>query len=242
MKLNRTLVFMVCMLLFNVNTSLWGNVSMQQPQTERQFKDGFKDDYSGRKYNYEGKAKVRSTSKKHGEASKYSENKPYVKEDNTSDSFSFDFSGFNWLLILILIIAVGYLAYTLLNDGSSRLFSSRNNENLKSYGEITAENIEQADIKTLIFNAEKTNDYRLAIRYYYLLVLKQLSLKNFIKYEDDKTNADYMNAIASQKFSKGFSYTSYLYNYTWYGEFALDEKQYQLAKGSFVQLIKEINS
>ncbi|MGC1632952.1 MAG: DUF4129 domain-containing protein, partial [Gelidibacter sp.] len=135
-----------------------------------------------------------------------------------------------------------YLAYTLLNDGSSKLFSSRNNERLKSYGQITAENIKHADIKALIANAENTNDYRLAIRYYYLLVLKQLTLKNFIKYADDKTNADYMNAIAAEKFSKDFAYTSYIYNYTWYGEFALDVKQYQMAKTSFVQLIKEINA
>lgn len=242
MKLNLTLLLIVCILLLNVNTSLWANDAMQQPQTERQFKDGFKDSYSGRKYNYEGKARVRSTGSKHGTASKYSDNRPYVKEDNNSDNFSFNAKSFNWVFILILILAVGYLAYTLLNDGSSRLFSSRRNEKLKSYGDITADNIQHADIKTLIANAESTNDYRLAIRYYYLLVLKQLTLKNFIKYEDDKTNADYMAAIASQKFSKGFAYTSYIYNYTWYGEFALNPEQYQLAKGSFVQLIKEVNS
>ena len=242
MKLNLTLILMACMLLLNVNTSLSANIFMQQQPTERQFKDGFKDTYSGRKYNYEGKARVRSTASKHGDASKYSENRPYVKEDNDADNFSLNFQAFNWLFILILILAVGYLAYTLLNDGRSRLFSSRPKDKLKSYGDITADNIQHADIKTLIANAESTNDYRLAVRYYYLLVLKQLTLKNFIKYEDDKTNADYMNAIASQKFSKGFAYTSYIYNYTWYGEFALNPEQYQLAKGSFVQLIKEVNS
>ena len=233
---------MACMLLLNVNTSLWASATMQQPQTERQFNEGFKNNYSGRKYNYDGKAEVRPTTSKHGKPSQYSENKPYVKEDNNSDDLSFNFNAFSWLFILILILAVGYLAYTLLNDGSSKLFSSRKNEKLNSNDEITAENIAHADIKTLITNAENTNDYRLAIRYYYLLVLKQLTLKNFIKYEDDKTNADYMNAIASQKFSKDFAYTSYIYSYTWYGEFALDMKQYELAKGSFVQLIKAVNS
>lgn len=230
------------MLLLHVNTSLWANTSLQPPQTKREFNEGFKDNYSGRKYNYEGKAVVRSTPSKYGDASKYSEETPNIKEDDTTDSSSFDFNVFNWVFILILIVAVAYLAYTLLNDGSSRLFSSRNNEKLKSYGEITAANIEHADIKALITNAENTNNYRLAIRYYYLLVLKQLTLKNFIKYEDDKTNADYMNAIASHKFSKDFSYTSYIYNYTWYGEFTLNLEQYQLAKNSFVQLIKEVNS
>ena len=242
MKLNTTLFIMVCMLLLIVNTPLWASSNMQQPQTERQFNTDFKDNYSGRKYNYEGKAEVRSTSSKPGDPSKYSKNKPYVKEENNSDNFSFNFNSLNWLFIFILILAVGYLAFTLLNDGSSKLFSSRNNRKIKSYGEITAENIAHADIKTLISNAENKNDYRLAIRYYYLMVLKQLSLKNFIKYTDDKTNADYMTAIASQKFSKDFAYTSYIYNYTWYGEFALDLKHYELAKGSFVQLIKEINS
>ena len=242
MKLHLTLIFTVCMILLHGNTSLWANISVQQPQNERQFKEGFKDKYTGRKYNYEGKATVRSSSSKHADGSKYSQNRPYANEDNNADNFSFDFSVFNWLFILILIIAVAYLAYTLLNDGSSKLFSSRSNEKLNSYGEITAENIVHADIKALINDAEKTNDYRLAIRYFYLLVLKQLTLKNFIKYEDDKTNADYMHAIASQKFSKDFAYTSYIYDYTWYGEFDLNKQQYQLAKDSFVKLIKEVSS
>lgn len=242
MKINLTLIVTISMILLIGNTPLWANISVQQPQNERQFKEGFKDKYTGRKYNYEGKATVRPSSSKHADGSKYSQNRPYANEDNDTDNFSFDFSVFNWLFILILIIAVGYLAYTLLNDGSSKLFSSRNNEKLNSHGEITAENIVHADIKALINDAEKTNDYRLAIRYFYLLVLKQLTLKNFIKYEDDKTNADYMHAIASQKFSKDFAYTSYIYDYTWYGEFDLNKQQYQLAKDSFVKLIKEVSS
>ena len=242
MKRNLKFIFMTCMLLLAVNAALWAGSSMEQPQKEREFNKDFKDHYSDRKYNYEGKAEVRSKASKHENASKYSENKPYVKEDNTSNDFSFNFTAFNGLFILILILAVGYLAYTLLNDGSSKLFSSRKNENLKFYDQITAENIANANIDALITQAENTNDYRLAIRYYYLLVLKQLTLKNFIKYTEDKTNADYIKAIASQKFSKGFGYTSYIYNYTWYGEFTLDLKQYQLAKASFVQLIKEVNS
>lgn len=243
MKLNRILFFMACMLLLQVNFSLWASSNVQQPQAERQFNEGFKDNYSGRKFNYEGKAIVgATTTPNESNPSKYSKNEPSIKEDNNSNDFSFAFDSLNWVFIAILFIAVGYLAYTLLNDGSSKLFSSRKNEKLKSYGEITAENIAQADIKALIANAENKNDYRLAIRYYYLLVLKHLTLKNFIKYEDDKTNADYMNAIASQKFNKGFAYTSYIYNYTWYGEFDLNMQQYQTAKASFVELIKEVNS
>lgn len=238
--MNLKFIIITYIFLLNVNTSLWAEAYIQEPEQQRQFEEGFKNKYTNRKYNYDGPKVVRPPSSTHGEASKYSEDKPYVQEEN--NDFSFQFSAFNWVFVLILILAVGFLAYTLLNDGSSKLFSKRNQQKLSNHGEITAENIEYTDIKALIAKAENDNDYRLAIRYYYLLVLKHLSLKNFIKYEDDKTNADYMNAIASQKFSKGFAYTSYLYNYTWYGEFVLDTKQYQLAKGSFVQLINEVNS
>ncbi|MEO8773467.1 MAG: hypothetical protein ABI263_07295, partial [Gelidibacter sp.] len=94
---------MVCILLLNVNTSLWANFSAQNPQSERQFNEGFQDNYSGRKYNYDGKAEVRKTTSKHGDPSKYSEHKPYVKEDNNSGDFSFSFNALNWLFILILI-------------------------------------------------------------------------------------------------------------------------------------------
>jgi len=238
MKFNLTLIFIVFNLLLHANISSWDKMTIQQPHTERQFNNEFKESYSGRKYNYDGIAKTRPASEQHQNA-EYSEEQPYDVEDE-ADGFNFNI--YNWLLIGILILAVGYLVYTLLNNGSSQLFSSKTNSKLIHPTEISSENITHVDIKALIESAENTNDYRLAVRYYYMLVLKHLTLKNFITYAEDKTNEDYLNAMASQKFSKDFAYTSYIYNYTWYGEFALNAQQYQVAKQQFVQLIKKVNS
>ncbi len=238
MKFNLTLIFIVFNLLLHANISSWDKITIQQPHTERQFNNKFKEYYSGRKYNYDGIAKTRPASQQHQNA-EYSDEQPYGPKDE-ADGFNFNI--YNWLLIGILILAVGYLVYTLLNNGSSQLFSSKTNSKLIHPTEISAENITHVDIKALIESAENTNDYRLAVRYYYMLVLKHLTLKNFITYAEDKTNEDYLNAMASQKFSKDFAYTSYIYNYTWYGEFALNAQQYQVAKQQFVQLIKKVNS
>ena len=60
------------------------------------------------------------------------------------------------------------------------------------------------------------------------------------EFEDDKTNADYLNEIESQKFSKGFAYTSYLYNYIWYGEFPLNTEQYSTAKSNFQNFLNQV--
>ncbi len=225
----------------NYNRSFATSI-VQEPQTERAFDKNFKDKYSGSKYNYEGEKVVSSSGAGNGSASgsEYKEDSPYIKEDNNSSNISVGFNPINTLFIIILILAVVYLAYTLLNDGSSGLFNSRSHKKLNKYGEITAENIENADIASLINDAENQNDYRLAIRYYYLLVLKTLAVKNYIKFEDDKTNADYLNEIESQKFSKGFAYTSYLYNYIWYGEFPLNTEQYSTAKSNFQNFLNQV--
>ncbi|MEZ4875355.1 MAG: hypothetical protein R2793_07885, partial [Flavobacteriaceae bacterium] len=146
----------------------------------------------------------------------------------------------DWIFIGALIAAVVYLVYIFMNEGGTGLFSTKKNESITKEEELTVQNIEQTDIDRLIAGAEKDGNYRLAIRYYHMLVLKTLSLKNFIKLEEDKTNEEYFAEIRAQHFSKGFAYTTYLYDYIWYGEFPIDLRQYQLAKGNFVQLIKKV--
>lgn len=216
-------------------------LSAQAPQTNREFKDDFKSRYNSRNYNYEGKDVTSTSRLNDGKHSEYADRNPKIREDNNPSNFSLSFDWLNWVFVIILVLAVGYLAYTLLNDGSNGLFSRNSNKKLHSHDTITAETIENTDIKSLIAKAENSNDYRLAIRYYYLLVLKTLSLKNIIKFEDDKTNADYAIEIASKPYSNDFGYTSYLYNYIWYGEFPLNDMQYQKAKERFVSLLKTIN-
>ncbi|ULC59107.1 hypothetical protein MBM09_14485 [Flaviramulus sp. BrNp1-15] len=227
------------MIIFNSQSGFGINTS-QYPQQIRQFDDDFKERYSGNKFNYEGEEIVTKTPSGSGNYENYKKAEDHRKERNNSDSFSINLGPFSWLFYLAIALAVIYLVYILLNEGGTGLFSSNGHNKLNTYEEITAENIENTDINSLIINAEKSNDFRLAIRYYYLLVLKNLSLKNYIKFEDDKTNSEYLNEIDSKPFSDKFAYTSYLYNYIWYGEFPLDVEEYNKAKGNFLTLLNEV--
>ncbi|NJX16449.1 hypothetical protein [Tamlana crocina] len=211
------------------------------PQNIRQFDDDFKERYSGNKYNYEGHDIVGETPMGSGNYEDYKKNdKIKSKEDNNEGFLSMDLRPISWLFYIAIIGAVIFLAYILINEGSSGLFSRNHHRNIGKHEDITAENIEQSDIDTFILNAEKSGDYRLAIRYYYLLVLKHLSLKNYIKVEEDKTNSEYLNEIIDKPFNKNFEYTAYLYNYIWYGEFAINQQQYQTAKTHFSTLLKQV--
>ncbi len=215
---------------------------MHVPEQIRAFDENFKSRYSSNKYNYEGKKVVSKTPSGSGDYADYKGDKEKLKqkEKNNNERISIDLGPLGWLFYILIGLAVVYLVYILLNEGGSGLFSSKRNKSIASYDDITAENIEHADIHALIHNAEKDNNYRLAIRYYYLLVLKTLSLKNHIKFEDDKTNSEYLNEIREKPFSKRFEYISYLYNYIWYGKFVVNIDQYTKAKSNFVTLLNQV--
>lgn len=236
------LLYVVLVVLILPNSSvLWASNMLQEPKAQHQFEQGFQDKYTGKKYNYEGEETVEGdVYPVHGKGSKYEKVDPKLKEENNSTQTSLNLSFMNYLFIFALIVAVFYLLYILFNEGSSGLFVSGKNRKLNDFGGITAETIENTDVQTLIDQAESSNDFRLAIRYYYILVLKSLTLKNLIRFEENKTNNDYLNEISHLKFSNQFAYTSYLYNYIWYGEFPLNLEQYQIAKQRFRTLIDEM--
>ena len=206
-------------------------------QSPRKFDSDFKSRYSNDKFNYEGTDVVGSTKKGSGNYEAYKNGDPEIEEDNNTEGFDFDFSYINIIFYFALIIAIIFLAYLLINEGQPGLFNSKKSKKIDSDEAITAENIENTDINALITNAETNNDYRLAIRFYYLLVLKNMSLKKLIKFEDDKTNSEYLNELYNTPYSKDFSYGSYLYNYIWYGEFPISTEQYTRAKIHFTNLL-----
>ncbi|PQV48898.1 hypothetical protein CLV33_104103 [Jejuia pallidilutea] len=230
----------IVVLILNYQT-LVANSATQEPQVYRVFDSNFKERYASDKYNYEGKKVVGKTRGGSGTYEDYDKNKTRTEEKNNADEVVINLGPFGFLFYIILAIAVVYLAYVLLNEGGTGLFAFNKNKSIQRFDEITAENIEHADINSLIKEAENNNDYRLAIRYYYLLVLKTLSLKNHIKFEDDKTNTEYLNELNEKPFSKNFSYVSYLYNYIWYGKFNLEASQYAKAKLNFTTLLNQVN-
>ena len=95
------------------------------------------------------------------------------------------------------------------------------------------EDIHETDIDGLLQKAIHNKEYRLAIRYYYLSVLKTLSNKKLIDYHIDKTNSEYLFEIKNESIRNEFSYLSYIYSYVWYGDFPIDETNFKLAENKY---------
>ncbi len=92
--------------------------------------------------------------------------------------------------------------------------------------DIYTENVHEMDFDTLITNALKNKNYRLAIRFLYLKNLKALSDKEIIEWNAHKTNYSYQHDISNNTLRSKFLETTLIFDYIWYGEFPVDEGRY----------------
>lgn len=142
---------------------------------------------------------------------------------------------------IIFLLVIYFIFKAVMNDEGKWVFGKSSDKNLIPVTDIE-NNIHATDFKQLIAEAEKDSNYRLAIRYYYLWLLKGLTTAEIIDYDVEKTNSDYYNEITSQSVKDEFSYTSYLYNYIWYGEFDVNEQQFSKAKMAFIKFLNSIKA
>lgn len=142
--------------------------------------------------------------------------------------------------VVIFILVVFFIVKAIINKEGKWVFGKSSDKSIIPVTDIE-NNIYEADFKSLIASAESENNYRLAIRYYYLYLLKNLSQSGIIEYDVEKTNSDYYYEISSETKKKEFSYTSYLYNYIWYGEFDIDQNQFLKAKTAFNKFLDSVN-
>ena len=142
--------------------------------------------------------------------------------------------------VLLFLLVAYFIVKAILNKEGQWVFGKSSEKSIIPVTDIES-NIQAVDFKSLIKQAEQNNNFRLAIRYYYLWLLKALNSKGIIHYDVEKTNSDYRDEIQAEPIRNAFGYTSYLYNYIWYGEFDVTEPQFHKAKTAFNQFIKDIS-
>jgi len=139
--------------------------------------------------------------------------------------------------LLILFVLFKILMHFINKDGS--FIFGRSSDSLIIEATNIDQNINSTNFKTLINKALEKNNYRLAIRYHYLQVLKHLSKKGQIEWDTEKTNYDYYREIKDEKTREEFQYISYIYDYCWYGEFEISNEDYNKGALAFNKLLEK---
>lgn len=140
------------------------------------------------------------------------------------------------LVRLFAIILVGFLLYFIIKyilgkDGS--FIFGKKNKKLDLNVEELHENIHEINFPESIAKFEHAGDYRSAVRYQFLFILKKLSDKKLINWNPEKTNKDYVTELKVAHLKNEFFDLSYIFDYVWYGEFNIEEQSYQRFKNQY---------
>ena len=141
-----------------------------------------------------------------------------------------------YLIIVGIVAFVAWLFYRL--DVGASLFGTRKTPEI--FFSEEEEIIKNRNISELIEEALERQDFRLAVRYSYLLILQKLTEANVIDYSPDKTNSDYAAEIQSETLRTAFLMATNLYNHVWYGNFEMTAADFAKTKPIFSALNSKI--
>lgn len=141
--------------------------------------------------------------------------------------------------VLLVVFVVYLIVKSILNKEGQWIFGKSTTKKIISYDDIER-NLKYIDFEKLIIETIKNGNNRLAIRYYYMWILKKMSEKSIIDWNPEKTNSDYLYEIQSENLRKEFNYVSYLYNNIWYGEFDVENETFESAKKAFIKTLQSI--
>ena len=129
------------------------------------------------------------------------------------------------IMRIFAVIIIGFVIYFLIKfllgkDGNF-LFSKKNKK-INITNQDLQENIHEINFSQSIEKFEKRKDYRSAVRYQFLLVLKKLADK------------DYLFELKTDDLKTDFKELTYIFDYVWYGEFDVTEENYSNFKQKFL--------
>lgn len=227
-------LFISCYLFANSTEVVLDSIP-NKPSDLRVLDNNFKKKYTEDAYNYNEK-----------EPSFFAKLKSWVLSkirelfNISSESAITIFNTVKIIFYIIIITGVIYfLLKTILNKNGRWLFAKK--DEALEHSNIE-ENLSNTNYESLIENSLKNENYRLAIRFYYLWLLKKMDQASIVEYDPQKTNIDYQQELTSTKLSNDFAIASYYYSYIWYGEFAINKNDYATASLVYNQLLKEIDN
>lgn len=105
------------------------------------------------------------------------------------------------------------------------------------------ENIEEIDIDGLLDRATKEGNFKVAVRLYYLSLLKKLHSLGVIDWKKDKTNRDYLGELLLRNFYfDEVRKLTLFYETVWYGEHVLKQASFQHLASEFETVFLKIKT
>jgi len=156
------------------------------------------------------------------------------KKDQPPSKSIFDIGLVKLLIWSLAIFAVLFILYQLFS-GQQNLFYR--NKKLAVEAEVTDATIVEASHLVQSQQAAARGDYRQAIRHQYSYILQLMGEKQLIHLQPQKTNDHYLREVRQKPLASDFARLTLQFEYVWYGEFNLNNEQYETIAAGYRKFI-----
>lgn len=210
-------------------------------------------DGPGREWTYEDRASYEKASREYrknngggdgdGNGSGYDGASQYLEQDYTPPpaprSPNFSMGNLSWLgyvfigIFIVLIIVALYFFF---------INYKRNNVEVKSVDldETAPIEIPLSELQRMLQDALSKGDYRLAVRIYFVFIVRDLSEKKWIVWEKDKTNYHYLREMNNQPDYNAFTKVVGYFEVVWYGKRMIDKNTFEAIRPDFTNLLDKL--
>jgi len=91
----------------------------------------------------------------------------------------------------------------------------------------------ESDLDRFLREALQSGDYRMAVRIYYLMLLRALHEKGAIRWRKEKTNTDYLHELSAHPEFGRLSRCTWIYEGAWYGYMQIGRSDFEVIQPGF---------
>lgn len=138
------------------------------------------------------------------------------------------FSHLHWAIIIAAVVLLLFYLRKRLFHGAFTPEAGRPRQVLEIHEDLAV-----VDLDQLLGAAEREGNWRLALRYHYLKVLRRLMDDGSIRFKPESTDRDYQRQLRDPAQRSTFAELSFLFKWAWYGDAPMDEARYRSLAPAF---------
>lgn len=232
-------------LLFGALGVLWSGAQTPEPREQYINEEFDQRDFDLNKWN-KAKAGIDYSRETEKRAKNERESSDVEGEGGSAPSFEWMSAPLAGGLMKVLIIiggifVIAIIIRAIIGQGPRDKRLSRN-KGMEINLERIEENIHESDLDSFIQQALDQKNYALALRLYYLAVLKALSQQKLINWKKDKTNYQYALEMRLTPYRSGFDEVTRIFERVWYGNSPMSAAIFKDLQPRFTSFLNEIEA
>ncbi len=143
----------------------------------------------------------------------------------------------SFILVIVIIGLAALIFFLFFNQIKDNKANKKVNLDIDS---IIPTEIPKTELELLLEKALAKEDYREAIRIYFIFIIRGLITKGWIEWEKEKTNISYLREMNGNSYQSDFESTVSVYEIVWYGEREINKEEYNLLEPRFKTLVENL--